>query len=67
MTPARQADLQLRTVEICYRHRSPAMSDAELERLLTRSEAILDGMAPSPDVAFQDRLRSFRLELRPVG
>jgi len=67
MNSAQRAEYQLRVVEIAYRHRSPAMEASELDRLRIRSEAILYAMPASPDPAFRERLRRFRLELRPVG
>ena len=66
MNSAQHNDWQLRAVEIAYRHRSAAMDEATLERLRTRSEAILDAMPASSEDAFRDRLRLFRLELRPA-
>jgi len=67
MTPAQRNDFQLRAVVIAYRHRSPSMGAAALERLRSRSEAILDAMPVSPDTAFRNRLRLFRHELRPIN
>lgn len=67
MSPARRAHLQLRLVEIAYRHRSASMNGEQLERLRVRSEAILDAMPISPDAKFRERLRLFRLELRPIA
>jgi len=67
MSPTQRAEFQMRLVEIAYRGRSPRMKGQELERLRLRSEAILDGMPVSPDASFRERLRLFRLELRPIG
>jgi hypothetical protein len=66
MNSAQHNDWQLRAVEIAYRHRSAAIDGPTLERLRSRSEAILDAMPLSPDAAFRDRLRLFRMELRPT-